>query len=138
MQSGGNKDVVRKLMEELSARPEEAPAVIDEFWDPDGDYYPVRKFPEARLCHGREAIAGFLVEYLAAWSPYRYTINDLTAIGDDRVLVSATLHATGRESEMTLEGEIYHSFWLRHGRVLRQEDHLTLRGARHALGLDAD
>ena len=30
---------------------------FDRFWDPDADYYPVRKFPEARSCHGRDEIA---------------------------------------------------------------------------------
>jgi hypothetical protein len=59
-------------------------------------------------------------------------------VGDDRVLVCATLHVKGRGSEMKLEGDIYHCIWLRHGLVLRQEDHLTLGGALHALGLKGD
>jgi hypothetical protein len=132
-----NESTVRGMLEALSARPEEAPAIVGEFWDADADYYPVRKFPEARPCHGREAVSRFLTDYFEAWS-YRYTINDLIGVGDDRVLVCATLHAEGRGSEMKLEGDIYHSVWLRHGLVLRQEDHLTLRGALHALGLDGD
>jgi hypothetical protein len=39
---------------------------------------------------------------------------------------------------MGLEGDIYHCVWLRHGRFLRMEDHLTLRGALDALGLKGD
>ena len=31
------------------------------FWESDGDYYPVRGFPEARPCHGREEIADFRI-----------------------------------------------------------------------------
>jgi SnoaL-like protein len=132
-----NEATVRRMLDALSARPEEAPAIVGEFWDADGDYYPVRKFPEARPCHGREAISRFLTDYVEAWS-YRYTINDLIGVGDDRVLVCATLHVKGRGSAMKLEGDIYHCIWVRHGRALRQEDHLTLQGALHALGLEGD
>jgi hypothetical protein len=44
------------------------------------------------------------------------------------------LQAEGRGSALTLDGEIYFALWLRHGRYFRQEDHLTLGGALHALG----
>ena len=130
-----NKATVRRMLEALSARPEEAPAIVADFWDADGDYYPVRKFPEARPCHGPEDISRFLTDYVEAWS-YRYAIKELIEVSDDRVLVCATLHAEGRGSEIKLEGDIYHCIWLRHGRFFRQEDHLTVRGALHALGLD--
>jgi hypothetical protein len=32
-------------------------------------------------------------------------------------------------------GQVFICFWLRNGLVFRQEDHLTLAGARTALGL---
>ena len=32
----------------------------------------------------------------------------------------------------------YHCCWLRHGRFIRVEDHLTARGALHALGLSGE
>jgi hypothetical protein len=35
-------------------------------------------------------------------------------------------------------GELFQCYWLRHGRVFRQEDHLTLPGALRALGLEGD
>src|SRR5207247_4769104 len=105
------------------------------YWEPDGDYYPVRKFPESRPCHGREEIEGFLSDYLAAWQRYEYDVKDVKAIGDDRVLARGRIMATGRESRVVLEGDLFHSCWLRHGRIIRAEDHLTERGALHALGI---
>ena len=107
------------------------------FWESDGDYYPVRKFPEARPCHGREEIARFFTEYRAAWD-YRYVVKDARAIADDRVLVRARISAEGTASGVALEGDIYHCFWLRHGRFIRVEDHLTAKGALHALGLSGE
>jgi hypothetical protein len=38
----------------------------------------------------------------------------------------------------TLEGDLYSCFWLRNGRFLRVEGHLTLAGALHALGVSGD
>jgi len=37
-----------------------------------------------------------------------------------------------------LDGDLYHCFWLRHQRIFRVEDHLTLTGALRALGLSGD
>ena len=95
-------------------------------------------FPEARPCHGHEEIAAFLSEYLAAWETYAYTVADAIAVGDDRVLIHGDIDAAGRTSGLALEGHTHHCFWLRHGRFIRQEDHLSAKGALYALGLAGD
>jgi hypothetical protein len=59
-------------------------------------------------------------------------IRELVEVGDDRVLACTTLRAEGRSSGVTLEGDLYQCYWLRHGRFFRVEDHLTLTGALHA------
>jgi hypothetical protein len=67
--SGENDAVVRRVLAALSARRQEAARVAAEHWDADGDYYPVRKFPEGRPCHGVEEVARFLANYVEAWTP---------------------------------------------------------------------
>jgi hypothetical protein len=109
-----------------------------DFYEPDADFYPVRKFPEARTCHGAEEIARFLADYLDAWDRYEVEVNALIPVSDDRVLVHSSLRAEGRESGMKLEGDLYQCVWLRLGHFLRWEDHLTLRGALRALGLSSE
>ena len=37
-----------------------------------------------------------------------------------------------------MEGSLYQCFWLRHGLIFRLEDHLTLKGALYALGLNGE
>jgi len=59
-----NVEVVRRYLDEVSREPSER---VGEFWEADGDYYPARKFPEARPCHGRKEIVRFITDYLAAW-----------------------------------------------------------------------
>jgi hypothetical protein len=111
---------------------------VADFYEPDADYYPVRKFPEARPCHGIEDIARFLADYRDAWDHYAFSVKNLIAVGDDRVLVHTAIRAEGRESGVNLDEDLYHCGWLRHGRFFRWEDHLTLKGALHALGLSGE
>jgi hypothetical protein len=130
-----NVEIVRRIYEELLYR--KADWVLD-LWDPVGDYYPVAKFPESRPCHGVEEIASFHSEFRQAWEQLDARIRSITAVGDDRVLVRLGLMAEGKESGLSLEGDMFHCFWLRHGRIFRQEDHLTLPGALRALGLQGE
>jgi hypothetical protein len=43
-----NVEIVRRWLEGLPEDPEDFPALVAESWESDGDYYPVRSFPEAR------------------------------------------------------------------------------------------
>jgi hypothetical protein len=133
--SATNLEIVRRWLEVML--PGQAQAVA-QFFDADADYYPVRKFPEARPCHGHDEVVRFLVGYLAAWSSYQYAVTQLVDVGDDRVLACGRVHAEGHGSGMIIEGDLYHCIWLRHGRFFRVEDHLTMKGALYALGLKGE
>ena len=65
-----NVEVVRRLDGLIDAAANRAPRVAD-LWDPNGDYYPVRKFPESRPCHGPDEVQRFMAEYGAAWEIVR-------------------------------------------------------------------
>jgi ketosteroid isomerase-like protein len=65
-------------------------------------------------------------------------IQDLIEVGDDRVLLCARMRTEGRGSGLKLEGDLYQCYWLRHGHCFRLEDHLTLKGALHGLGLTGE
>jgi hypothetical protein len=134
-----NVEIVRRYLEKglEAVSPEQLPAWLAGFWEPDGDYYPIRGFPEARPCHGREEIEHFLAGLFDPWD-YRVVLKKARAIGDDRVLAQTRLRAEGHTSGAGVEGDVYHCFWLRHGRFIRVEDHLTAKGALHALGLNGE
>jgi SnoaL-like domain len=131
-------EIVRRWLAAASAGPDEARAAVAEFWDADADYYPVRKFPESKPRHGSDEVARFLTEYLGAFSRYEAAVQNLIAVGDDRVLACTNLRAEGRGSGTRLEGDLYQCYWLRHERFFRVEDHLTLPGALFALGLSGE
>jgi SnoaL-like domain len=134
-----NVEVVRRYLEEGPGSTEEhLAAAIARSWEPDGDYYPVRGIPEARPCHGPEEIVRFLTGWRSVWEGYRMRVKDAWAIADDRVLAHVQIQATGSTSGLALGGDVYLCFWLRHGRFIRGEDHLTEKGALHALGLTGE
>jgi ketosteroid isomerase-like protein len=134
---GNHEDLVRRKMR-AEASPEDVRMTGPEFWDPDADYFPAGKFPEAQPCHGLEEITNFLVRFREMWSRFDWTVHEVIDVGDERALSHLTLRAEGRESGAELEGDLYQSYWFRHGRLLRVEDHLTLKGALYALGLEGD
>ncbi len=73
-----------------------------------------------------------------AWDLYEMEVNKLIPVSDDRVLAHSTIRAEGRESGVKLDGDLYQCVWLRHGRFMRWEDHLSLKGALRALGLSGE
>ena len=111
------------------------PEQLLDIWDRNGDYYPVEEFPEARPCHGVDEIARFFSEFQQAWDHFEVKVEAGFPVHDDRVLLRVSLSGEGRESGVKLQQTLFICLWLRHGRVFRQEDHSTLPGALHALGL---
>ncbi len=63
-----NVEIVRRLRASLFCRStpggeDSSSALIADVWDPNGDYYPVRKFPESRPRHGPDEVQRFMAEY---------------------------------------------------------------------------
>ncbi len=133
--AGRNEEVVRRFFAVISDGPEQLQTSVAEFWDSDADYYPVGKFPDSQPCHGLNEISRFYGRFMESWFRYENAVKEVIELDDERVFAHITLHAEGRESGVNLEGDLYHGLWFRHGRFLRVEDHLTLKGALHGLGL---
>src|SRR5207247_1970899 len=130
-----NLDAVRRWLGGFASGPGSSTRVR-EFFDADADYYPVRKFPEAMPRHGVADIEEFFEEFWEAWKSWHVDVLETSPVGDDRVLTRLRVSASGYTSGMSLDGDLFICFWLRNGRFLRMEDHMTARGARDALGLE--
>src|SRR3954451_372147 len=107
-----NLEVVRRWLAIGSVGPEAVRAAVGEFCDADIDYYPVRKFSDARPCHGLDELSEWLAGGTGAWSRLRGALHELIEVGDDRVLVCETWRQKGRGSDRKLEGYIYQCVWL--------------------------
>ena len=72
-------------------------AAVAEWFEEDFDYYPVRKFPEARPAHGREEFAHWTRVFYEGFPRSHWEIRALLPVG-------GALRALGLEGE-TLESE---------------------------------
>ena len=134
--SAENVDLVRRWLAAMSKGPTEAIAAVEELWDAEADHHPVQKFPDGRPSHSRQEFSDWLGRFFGGFPQTEWAINELFAVGDDRVLAWVTLRVEGPASGLALAGEVYQCYWLRGGRFVRVEDHMTLRGALAALGLE--
>lgn len=130
-----NLEAVRRWLAG-TASPEGSRETVRELFEPEADYYPIRKWPEATPRHGHDEIERFFAEFWEGWRTWESKLEEVVPVGEVRVFARNHVSATGYESGLSLEGHVFHVFWLRHGRFLRVEDHLTELGARRALGLD--
>lgn len=134
-----NVEVVRDYLRvHVRRSPKEFAEWIEATWDSDGDFYPARKFPDSKPCHGKEEIARYFADWRAAWEQLEFEVRQLIPVGEDRVLAHITMSSEGHGSGAKLEGDLYLCDWLRHGRIFREEHHLTVAGALRALGLEGE
>jgi SnoaL-like domain len=108
--------------------------MVGPFFEPDLDYYPVRKWPESHVCHGLDEVERFFDNWTEAWAEVDWELLAIEPVADDRVVLRARLVGSGRGSGLEMGGVVHFCYWVRNGRVFRQEDHLTEAGARRALG----
>ncbi|HEX4734124.1 MAG TPA: nuclear transport factor 2 family protein, partial [Thermoleophilaceae bacterium] len=127
--SQDNVEIVRRSLDQWNKGAAAIADVVDESWEPNADYYPVRKFPDSQPSHGQDEITQWFAAFIDAWEFVEFVVKRIVAVGDDRVLAQATMNAEGRGTGLSLHGDIYHCAWLRNGRILRWEDHLTEAGA---------
>lgn len=130
-----NVEVVRRMFQALAEG--DLDGVLS-YWDPQGDYYPVGKWPEAQPRHGSDEIRDFLVSFHQGFDRVEFKIHAMAPVGDDRVFMRVRVSGEWKTSGMSMGGEMFHCFWVRHGHVFRQEDHLTVPGALRALGLTGE
>jgi hypothetical protein len=109
---------------------------IQELWDPEATYHPSPKLASAEPSVGREAIEAWYQQWFEGFERWRFELLLLEPLPGDRVLAHTRVRGKGRASGAEVDAEIFFSIWMRHGRFLRLEDHLTERGARRALGLE--
>jgi ketosteroid isomerase-like protein len=79
--------------------------------------------------HGRQALRGFLGDFLAEWREFHQQIEDLVVAGD-RIAVLIHLTAVGRVSGIEADTRYAHVWTMRDGKGIRVEGH---RGQEAAL-----
>ncbi len=137
MRNEENAAVVRRIIDSWPGTTGELDGWVREIWEPDGDFYPVKKWPESRPCHGHDEIARFMTEMTEAWDTWAMDVEAVAAVDEIRVVARVNVRAEGLESGAVLGDTLWQCCWIRSGRYLRVEDHLTIEGLRDGIGDDS-
>jgi ketosteroid isomerase-like protein len=74
--------------------------------------------PDTGIYRGRDAIRGFLTEFLDSWERFHQTVDEVRQ-RDDRVLVLIHLEATGRGSAADVDARYAHLWTVSDGKGVR-------------------
>ena len=89
-----------------------------------------------RVCHGREAVRAFLVNWRGAWSEYCVEAHEFIDLDlDDQVLVLAHEHGRGKTSGAGVQTEFAQLWTICDGQAVRMQEWRHWRDALEAVGL---
>jgi ketosteroid isomerase-like protein len=128
-----NVEVVRNS---LIAYAERGLDAVTQFWDADINWRAIEGAPDdVGEMHGREAVRRYLQEWIDVFDNVTNVPEELTDLGDDRVL--AMQHATGRAKGSGVETEIRYAviYTVRDGKIVRGREYIDRNQALEAVGL---
>ena len=89
-----------------------------------------------RICHGREAVRAFLIEWRDAWCEYRVRARQFIELDlDDQVLVLADESGQGKTSGVEVRTEFAQLWTIRDGQAVRMQEWRNWHEALEAVGL---
>ncbi len=84
----------------------------------DAEWHESEVLPDTGIYRGRDAIRGFLTEFLDSWERFHQTVDEVRQ-RDDRVLVLIHLEATGRGSAADVDARYAHLWTVSDGKGVR-------------------
>jgi ketosteroid isomerase-like protein len=84
---------------------------------------------------GADGLREAFLDWIAPWATYYDEIEDVFAVGDDRVVVLGREHGYRRDTEAEVEAESAGVYFLRDGKIARIEYYANRAEALEAVGL---
>ena len=128
-----NVSVVRQAVEEFNDRGFEGIGDSELITD-DFEFHEPPEQPAPRVARGREEARQLGVEFDAAWEEHRSELQEIRAVGADRVFLLTTEHFKGRDG-IELETPFAAVFTLRDGKIFRWQAYWDKEKALDAAGL---
>ena len=122
-------DTLRRSYEALNAGDVDAAL---EALAPDAVWRESPELPGGDEFRGREALRGFLGDFLAEWREFHQEIEDVVPAGD-RIAVLIHLIAVGRGSGIEADTRYAHVWTMRDGKGIRVEGHRDQEAALRSL-----
>ena len=108
-----------------------------QFYAPDVEAFPdVSVFPDAVPLHGLGEYARWLEEIASAWTAVCWELEELFAVGEDRVVARALWGGEGVASGVRTTSSLTGVYTFREGRITRVEFYFDHEQALKAVGLE--
>jgi ketosteroid isomerase-like protein len=128
------ESIVRRVVDAYNS--DDPEAEIEELWDPNCEFVPVRAALEDTVYRGHDGIRRFNRDNQDSWAENRVEILKLEVSGEQAVMLTR-IRAKGRASGASTDQTFAWGVSLRNGRVMRLASHRTVEDARQQLGWDA-
>jgi uncharacterized protein len=128
---GGNLEVVRRAFEQMGGDVQDA-------WDPDVEIFNAEGWVIETVYRGDEALRRWWEDLAEAFGDFRVVLEEMQEVDDERVLTTQRSVGRFRTTGLPFDGPWASILWVRDGKVVRAQGHLSKRRALRAAGLPAD
>jgi ketosteroid isomerase-like protein len=108
---------------------------VEPFVAPDFEGAFITLGPRQTEFTGLDGLRGAFLDWLAPWTTYYDEIEEVFAVGDDRVVVLGREHGHRRDTETEVVAESAGVYFLRDGKITRVEYYAKRAEALEAVGL---
>jgi ketosteroid isomerase-like protein len=127
-----NVEVIRRIAETFNE--EGAEAAARKFFADDAEFYEPPEQPAPRVARGRDEGLKLFQAFDEAWEKHRSELQEVRAVGADKVLVFSVEHFVGRDG-IEISAPAAAVFTLREGKITRWEAFWERERALEAAGL---
>jgi ketosteroid isomerase-like protein len=131
--AGDNLEIVRRAFDDLLRGEYEGGA-----WDPDVEVVNAAGWVIETSYRGHAGLRQWWDDLAEAFGDFTIELDEAMEIDAERVLTTQRFLGHFRASEIAFDGAWASILWIRDGRVVRAEGHLTKRRAMRAAGLAAE
>ena len=128
----GNLDIVRQGFDEMGNKEYEGGV-----WGPDVEVINAEGWVIETVYRGHEGLRRWWEDLAEAFGDFRIVLEEALEVDEERVLTTQRFVGRFRATEIPFDGPWASILWVRDGRIVRAQGHLSKRRAMRAAGLDA-
>jgi ketosteroid isomerase-like protein len=126
----GNLEIVRRAFEEMGNEDHRGGV-----WDPDVEIINAEGWVIQTTYRGHEGLRRWWADLAEAFGDFRIVLEEWVAVDEERVLTTQRFVAHFRTTDIPFDGRWWSIIWVKDGKVVRGQGHLSRRRAMRAAGL---
>jgi ketosteroid isomerase-like protein len=116
-----NVEIVRRAAEAVMRRPKPDFATINALFHPDHEFVSILAGLDGRAFRGASGFREYLTTLAETWESYNWTLEELSEIDEDRVLLVTIHYNRTRRDSVSMRGVFASVMTVRDGKIVRTE-----------------